>query len=170
LCQYQEADLDFITRLMQREGIYYYFEQGADREKMIVTDSKTFHSAKPRSVEYRPASQLETGLKEDVLRTWLCKQRPLPRKVVLQDYNSETAAVALMAEAEVSGRGKGEVRIYNEDFRVPAEGQRLAKIRAEELVSRQRVFHGEGDATGLQAGFFVQLHGHYRPDFNGRYL
>jgi type VI secretion system VgrG family protein len=169
-CQYQENDLDFITRIMEREGIYYYFEQGKDREKLIVTDNRSFHQAEARNAHYRPAAQLDTGLKEDAIRTWLCKQRPVPQKVVLQDYNEETAAIALMAEAEVAQDGKGEVRIYNENFRVQGEGKRLAQIRAEELLSRRKVFHGEGSATGLQAGFFMQLQGHYRPDFNGKYL
>ena len=170
LCQYQETDLDFIARLMERTAIYFYFEQGPEREKLIILDAQAMQPASVQSVPYRPAAQLETGVSEESLQTWVSRQKQVPRTVALQGYNYRTASLALSAEAEVSPTGKGEVRLYGEAFETPAEGLALATARAQELACREQTFQGEGTATGLRAGFFMALQGHYRADFNARYL
>ena len=59
---------------------------------------------------------------------------------------------------------------YGENFRTVAEGQRYAKLRAEGIRCRSRVFNGESTAVGLRSGYFMALSHHYRNDFNGRYL
>lgn len=170
VCQYQETDLAFITRLMERDGIYFYFEQGADREKLIIIDAKAMQSASVRKVSYRPGAQLETGVSEESMQAWVCRQKPVPRKVVLQDYNYRTASLTLSVEADVVSSGKGEMRLYGEAFETQQEGKALAMIRAQELACRKTTFQGDGTATGLRAGFFMEVQGHYRTDFNGRYL
>ncbi|MBM4133864.1 MAG: type VI secretion system tip protein VgrG [Nitrospira sp.] len=170
VCQYQETDLAFITRLMERDGIYFFFEQGTDREKLIIIDAKAMQAASVRQVSYRPAAQMETGVSEESMQAWVCRQKPVPRKVVLQDYNYRTASLALSAEADVALSGKGEMRIYGEAFETQQEGKALAMVRAQELACRKKTFQGDGTATGLRAGFFMEMHGHYRADFNGRYL
>ncbi|MDE3224974.1 MAG: type VI secretion system tip protein VgrG, partial [Nitrospirota bacterium] len=170
VCQYQETDLAFIARLMERDGIYFYFEQGTEREKLIVIDAKAMQPASVRKVSYRPAAQLETGISEESIQAWVCRQKPVPRKVVLQDYNYRTASLALSAEADVVSSGKGEMRLYGEAFETQQEGKALAMIRAQELACRKKTFQGDGTATGLRAGFFMEVQGHYRTDFNGRYL
>lgn len=170
VCQYQETDLAFITRLMERDGIYFYFEQGTDREKLSIIDAKAMQSASVQKVPYRPAAQMETGVSEESIQAWICRQKPVPRKVVLQDYNYRTASLALSAEADVVSSGKGEMRLYGEAFETQQEGKALAMIRAQELACRKKTFQGDGTATGLRAGFFMEVQGHYRTDFNGRYL
>ena len=170
LCQYEETDLDFIARLMERDGIYFYFEQGPEREKLILVDAQTGQPASVRAVPYRPAASLETSVSEESLQAWVCRQQVPPQRVVLQDYNYRTASLALLAPAEVSPSGQGEVRRYGEAFETLEEGQALATIRAQELACRQQMFQGEGTATGLRAGFCMALQSHYRADYNGRYL
>ncbi|MBI3068816.1 MAG: type VI secretion system tip protein VgrG, partial [Betaproteobacteria bacterium] len=170
VCQYQETHLDFISRWMEHEGLYYWFEQGEEREKLIVADARNFHAAQARRVFYRPASEVDTGMGEAV-RTLSCRQKPLPAKVVVQDYNYRKALLEIRAEAQVSQKGRGEVMFYGENVRDPqADGKRLAQIRAQEILCRGKLFCGESTVGGLRAGFFMELDKHYRKDFNQRYL
>src|SRR5687768_10074709 len=47
VCQYQESSLEFLHRWMEREGLYYFFEQGERSEKLIVVDDRSAHVALP---------------------------------------------------------------------------------------------------------------------------
>jgi type VI secretion system secreted protein VgrG len=135
-----------------------------------VIDDKIMHAADTLAVAYRPDDSLDTGLAADSVRDFVCRQKPLPHEVVLQDYNYRKATVQLKARATVSDAGIGEVMLYGENFRDQQEGDRYAKLRAQELVCGGKVYSGEGTALGLRSGFFFTLGFHYRDDFNGRYL
>ncbi|CAM2178098.1 type VI secretion system secreted protein VgrG [Paraburkholderia sacchari] len=170
VCQYQETYLDFLSRWMEKEGIYYYFDHSGSTEKLVIVDDKVMLDAQALPVSYRPDDSLDTGVAADSVRDFVCRQRPLPHEVVLQDYNYRKAALQLKARATVSDSGIGEVVLYGENFRTQDEGQRYAKLRAQEIVCASKVFSGEGTAMGLRAGYFCTLSHHYRDDFNGEYL
>lgn len=170
VCQYQETPLAFVSRWLEREGIYYYFEQVDDVDRLVLLDDKAAQPAQAVAVNYRPADELDIGRAPDSVQGFICRSRMLPRTLVLQDYNHRRASVPLMAQAEVSPSGLGEEMLYGENFRSEEEGQRYANIRAQELRCGARVFNGEATAVGLRSGHFMDLSQHYREDFNGRYL
>lgn len=169
-CQYQETNLAFISRLMERVGIYYFFAQMNGHEQVRLVDAQTFHGKAARTIFYTPPGVLEQASPEEGIQSYVCRVEPLPKKVVLQDYNYEKASMELLAEAEVDPNGSGESRIYGEHFETPDEGQRLARIRAQEFLCRGKRFFGESTAAGLQAGYVFKLERHYRRSFNGDYL
>lgn len=169
VCQYQETHLDFISRWMEKEGMYYYFQHG-DQDKLVIVDGKVEHDPATQDVDYRPMDELDAGGESDTVRTFMCRQTPLPRQVILQDYNHRKAALELKAQASVSDNGLGDVMIYGENFRTQEEGNRYAKLRAEEILCGGKVFSGESTAVGLRAGFFMKLARHYRSAFNDKYL
>ncbi len=169
VCQYQESNLDFLSRWMEKEGLYYYFEH-ADADKLVIVDHRRMHAAQAIAVNYRPADELDTGTAPDAVQVFVGRQRPLPHQVILQDYNHRKAALELTAHATVSDTGIGDVMLYGENFRDQEEGNRYAKLRAEEIVCGGKVFSGESTAVGLRSGYFMQLAHHYRANFNGRYL
>jgi type VI secretion system secreted protein VgrG len=170
VCQYQETYLDFVARWLEKEGVYYYFDHSGGADKLVVIDDKIMHDGNALPVAYRPDDSLDTGLAADSVRNFVCRQKPLPHEVVLQDYNYRKAAVQLKARATVSDAGIGEVMLYGENFRDQQEGDRYAKLRAQELICGGKVYSGEGTALGLRSGYFFTLAHHYRDDFNGRYL
>ena len=173
VCQYEETHLDFLSRLMEREGLYYFFDHGDATDgvdKLLVVDSLIEQPAATLEVRYRPVDELDTGVYADCVQDFSCRQKPLPRRVIVQDYNYRKAAVKLIADADVSVDGVGDVMFYGENFRTVVEGQRYAKLRAEEIRCRSRVFSAESTAVGLRSGYFMALSHHYRDDFNGRYL
>jgi type VI secretion system secreted protein VgrG len=171
VCQYNETDFNFISRWMEREGIYYYFEQGDQGEKLIITDSSTAHQDIPsgKSVRYSPPDSLTPTTTEQI-REFTCHQQMLPKKVILKDYNYRKPSLDLKGEADVDSEGRGNVYIYGEHFKTPEEGNALAKIRAEELICREAVFYGEGTVPPFLTGYIFEMHDHYRDSYNQRYL
>jgi type VI secretion system secreted protein VgrG len=172
ICQYNESHFSFISRLMEREGIYYYFEQGAESEKLILTDTALLHSvmAEGKKVSYTQTSGLDEASREEVVKSLVCSQKMLPAKVLLKDYNYRKPSLELSVEHVVSERGFGDVFIYGEHFSTPEEGAQLAKMRAEALTCRARLFQGESLIPYLRPGYLFQLVGHNRADFNDTYL
>lgn len=172
VCQYNETHHSFISRLMEREGIYYYFEQGESSEKVIITDTGLLHSvmSEGEKLYYSPPSGLDEASREEVIKTLVCCQKMLPARVLLKDYNYRKPSLELTAEYKVSEKGLGDVYIYGEHFPTPEEGTRLAKLRAEALQCRARTFQGESLVPYLRPGYIFMLDGHNRNDFNSSYL
>ncbi len=172
ICQYSESLYDFISRLLEREGIYYFFEQNADSEKVIITDTALLHSVMTEGVQmsYSPPSGLDEASREEVISTLVCRQKILPARVLLKDYNYRKPSLELTAECVVSERGQGDVYIYGEHFATSEEGTRLAQVRADELKCRAKTFHGESLIPYLRPGYLFSLAGHNRADFNTSYL
>ncbi len=163
ISQYRESNLNFLSRWMEREGIYYYFEQGDEQEKMIITDSNMAHVDHPAGAKLTyidPSGQVPAD--QDLVTEWSCQQNVLPQKVLLKDYNYRKPSLEVQAEEEVDANGRGNVYVYEEHFKDPAEGQKLATLRAEAHKCGEVVFSGKGTAQHLTPGYLYDLEDHYR--------
>ncbi|MCA9621987.1 MAG: type VI secretion system tip protein VgrG [Myxococcales bacterium] len=170
VAQYKESNFAFISRWMEREGMYYYFEQGTDREKLIITDAKGFHELQPGDpLRYVPASS-ESDMMGDAFSWFTCKSRALPANVELLDYDYVNPALEVKGLATVSTNGVGEISSFGDNFLTSAEGNRLAKIRAEELLARQRVYKGRGRFFHVRPGYTFALEEHPHDALNASYL
>ncbi len=170
VCQYRESGFAFFSRWMEREGLYYFFEQGDDGEKLVVADDKSAHEALvPRPVRYFPLLGHDVTAGE-CLHTFLCRQRALPASVRFKDYDHTKPSLDVSGVAPVSPTGVGEVSVHGARFFTPDAGKRLAKLRAEEMLAREQVFTGSGTALYLRAGYTFELTEHPRSAFDAKYL
>jgi len=172
VCQYGETHFNFMSRWCEREGIYYFFEHSEEGEKVIFTDTHISHIESPHggTLTYSPPSGLGHEHREEIIQSFVCRCNTMPKKVFLKDYNYRKPSLELSASAIVDERGRGEVYLYGEHFRTPEEGNRLAKIRAEEILCRKEEFFGDSTVPFIQPGFRFKLQRHYREDFNRQYL
>lgn len=171
ICQWRETDLNFIGRWMEREGIFFYFTQDEEREKLVITDSSTSHAniSADHRIPYTPPSAM-VPRNQEVIQSLVCRQSRLPNKVILRDYNYRRPSLELKAEAKVDNDSHGEVYFYGEHFKTPEEGNHLAQIRAEELLCRECMYTGESTAANLASGFLFNMEDHYRESYNQQYL
>ncbi len=172
VCQFRETDFDFISRWMEREGIYYFFEQLDNEEKLIITDSSTSHPdiSGRRDIPYLPPSG-QAPIEEDCVHAFTCQNQVLPMRVMLKDYNYRRPTLDLRGEADVDAEGgRGTIYTYGEHFKTPEQGNALARIRAEAFLCRAQVMYGESTAANLSSGYVFELTDHYRISYNQRYL
>ncbi len=127
VCQYQESDFDFISRWMEREGLYYYFEQGDGAERLIITDSNASH--KPlgsRPVRYFPQPE-GTAHGRDTFRAFTCRHSSLPASVRLKDYDyasrRSTSPARRLSLRAVSARSASTERASSRGGRPPRAGE-----------------------------------------------
>ncbi len=169
--QYDESDLDFVSRWLERDGIAYWFEHHSHGD-VVVLSSDTPNAplvASPHELTYRGRSQLDPATRDLVWSFDRVAQRR-PARAVVGDYSEATPAVALRAAAQVpGGTGVGTRLSYGEHFTTIEEGQTLAGIRAEELAWQRAVFEGRSSCARLRAGhvFALDDHPHGR---DGEYL
>ncbi len=172
VCQYGESNLNFISRWLEKEGIYYYFEQSRMREKVIFTDSLTVHTDLPqmKTLIYEPPSGLDALHLKEVIKSFNCRRSLMPAKVFLKDYNYRKPSIEITGEAEVDPEGRGTVYYYHEHMQSPEDGKRLAEIRAESIFCRREEFYGESSVPYMFPGFTFTLDGHFKGGFNRKYL
>ncbi|MFM2478729.1 type VI secretion system Vgr family protein [Celerinatantimonas sp. MCCC 1A17872] len=172
ICQYNESHFAFVSRWLEKNGMYYYFEQDEQNEKLIITDTHIAHSpmTEGHDLTYSAPTNLDYAQKDEMLNTFILSQKPLPKKVLLKDYNYQKPSLELKCEATVSSSGIGEVYIYGEHFQTIDEGNQLAEVRADEIRCRQKIFHAESSVPYIRPGYIFNLKGHYRSDFNQQYL
>lgn len=170
-CQFGETHLQLISRLMEHQGIYYYFEQGDNAEKIIFCDN--MQSQKPMKtpeVNYTPITGLDKHTVFDNIQSLVCRQNRLPKNLILRDYNYEKPSLDVEGSATIDDKGIGEVFNYGENFDTPEEGKQLAKARAEELACTKERFYGESAVYRFIPGYFFELKQHFRQNFNQEYL
>ncbi len=170
ICQYRESDLDFVSRWLEREGIWYFFEHGEDGEKVVFCDDKTYEDdVLGKAIRYFPQAGHDRSAGAS-FRSFTSRHRVLPATMNLKDYDYIRPNLAIAGTADVLPSGVGEVSVYGDRFFTPAAGDRLAKLRAEELLAREVVFHAAGTRSHLRTGHIFELEEHPRGAFNTKYL
>ena len=85
--QYRESCYDFICRLMEEDGIYFYFEQDGKQEKLVLADGPAGHKATPGHAEYEFFYPDQPHRETDFVSYWVAEESVRTGKVTLKDYN-----------------------------------------------------------------------------------
>lgn len=169
--QYRESGLNFISRLLEEEGIFYYFEHEATKHTIVFRDSSAAVDPCPELpvVSY---SFSQTGWKNDRdgVKTVERTEQVHTKKVALTAYFPEKPIFNLMVNLEGNGAGNEEVYDYPGEYVEREEGERYARIRLEEREAHQFVVEGTSRCRAFRAGYRFTLEDHYRDDTNLEYV
>jgi len=169
--QYQESDLNFVNRLMECEGMYYFFKHEGGAETLVITDKKSEHESIPTPSTLRYDDDGGGIVEQDleVVKRFSCREQVVTGTVTMRDYNYRTPET-MATESQINGQMPGTHDAYGENFRESSRGKRLAEVRNEAFEAQRRVMQGESDSVGLQSGFLFTLKKHFRSSFNADYL
>jgi type VI secretion system secreted protein VgrG len=173
--QYRETAFNFVSRLMEEYGIFYFFEHNENSHKLILADKPQAHKNCPVQhkvrFNYTPGS---TFRNEDVVDSWGAEQELRPGKYALTDYNFITPNTSLMANvqtvAEIGGNTKYEIYDYPGIHTKKSEGETLTKVRMEEEEAVHHLVSGSGNCRSFASGYKFHVDHHPRNDQNGDYL
>lgn len=180
--QYNESDFAFISRLMEEEGIYYYFEHEESKHVMVLCDAPRCHKkgGVPR-LTWRPAAtniaQSGSGKRhgaEKIVQDWTENVASSGRgKVVFRDYDFERPQQPIEAALNAKGHHSGDEReyfVYPGRYVSESDGARLGQTALERLRAMRRVFSGASDTEGLECGRVVGVSDHPTDRFNRDYI
>lgn len=165
--QYRETDLAFIDRLMEEEGIYYWFDHDREVEQMIMADDPGAHApiADTAALEFHDQSST-TRAPAEYVSMWTESMRPTTGKVTLADYDFERprAAKAEMSAIPMGRHDRKDVEAYLHPghFRANDDGKRYAKIRMEAEAMRHRGWAATSNIPRLAVGRTFELTRHPR--------
>jgi type VI secretion system secreted protein VgrG len=167
--QYRETDFQFITRLMEEEGIFYFFQHENGKHTMVLANSPTAHEECPTQASVRYEKTAGGWQEDDVITEMRLWHEYRPSKYSQTDYNFETPSTSLLV-----GVGSGnpyELYDYRQgEYKTRGDGDSLARIRLQETQTPTVVAHGVSDCRAFATGYKFALHEHYRDDLNQAYV
>lgn len=169
--QYGESSLNFVLRLMEDEGIFYFFTHEAGKHTLVLADdSSAFADISGTStVPYLPVPTGKDWI--DGLHVTGCSLEQAVTSGLYQadDYNFTTPATEL--KANVTGTsGAPQVYEYPGNYLTKDQGSSLAKVRVAELQASAKRLNGTGVARSFTAGQKFTLSKHPRSDLNAAWV
>ena len=173
--QYNESDYDFICRLMEEEGMYFFSTVRAGKDHLMVVDGAGGHAA----VEGAPSIKFitrEAGYRrtEDHIFEWRGGEGVRSGKVTLRDYNFEAPAADRTVVKAVP-KGKHSFKNFEQygypgRYRETPLGEIHARVRMEAEACQHAVGSAVGNVRTLATGATFTLQEHARATENAEYL
>ncbi|MCC7267120.1 MAG: type VI secretion system tip protein VgrG, partial [Caulobacteraceae bacterium] len=172
--QYRESDFDFASRLMEEEGIYYYFEHKHDRHVMMLCNapgSRVY--CDQRQLKFLPPSETRPN-DRDLVLVWEEQVSSTAQQVVRLrtfDYQEPQRPRDVTAVgAHAHDRDAVEYYDYPASGYIAPEATRQAEVLGEAQHAGRRIFRGEATGAQLACGRLFDLAGHNNGRFNEAYL
>ncbi|KTB79685.1 type VI secretion system Vgr family protein [Pseudomonas syringae] len=171
--QYRESSFDFVSRLMEQEGIYYFFRHEKDRHVLVLADAYGAHQPAPgyESVPYFPPDGQHR--ERDHINDWRLAQEVQPGSLELNDYDFQRPSASIdVRSAMPRPHTAGDYPLYDYPgtYVQSQDGEHYARTRLEALQSLHERIELSGNARGLGAGHLFSLTGFGRQDQNREYL
>ncbi len=167
--QYDETAFNFVSRLMEFAGIYYYFEHTQEKDTMVLCDAGTVPVAFP-GYETIPYSAEKFVLHAPQhIYEWVMTQEVKPQTVYLDDYNYTSPKTDLLESGQISQtytNGQFSRFDYPGNYQTTDEGQALATARIQEQQSGQMIQRGMSNALGIAPGLKFSFTNFPRQDQN----
>lgn len=188
--QYRETDMNFVMRLMEQHGIYFYFKHSRDGHKLILADSKNAHEIQKAPIDRaadaasgRKMAQLGGGFPylprgsqdrrhSEHLREWRVERRLRTGKVELDDYDFKQSTAELLRSKEEGVQAAKRLKVFDYPGKYIRgnDGERFAQIRvqAEQALDARR--QAEGSSISLFPGALFKLAMHPTEAENDEHL
>jgi type VI secretion system secreted protein VgrG len=172
--QYRETDFNFISRLMEQFGIFYFFEHEDGEHTMKLGDSSSVHNPCPK--QETAGFNLATGGLDagDAVNDLSVGQELRSGKHSITDYNFTTSTQDLSATEStiysVAGNDDMEIFDYPGLHTTPSDGTTLVRVRMQEEEAVHKIVHGSSVCRAFTSGYKFDLEDHPLPAMNASYL
>lgn len=169
VCQYEESDLDFIHRWIEREGWFYHFDHRGDTDKLVIRDTVNAETIRTSPGRYVPSSDRE-GYSKQAFAHFSYASSARPQSVQLLDHDYAAPTKPVQGEGTVEGGVQASVVRWGNRSFTAGDSSRIATRRAELYASSARRHVARGAVTHLTTGFGFDLSEHPRHALNDHYL
>ena len=183
--QYRETSFNFVSRLLEQDGIFYFFEHEDDKHTLVLADSPAAHKPCPdmAAARYMPAGGW--GEFDSPVLSWESEAQLRPGKYTLRDFHmqmpSKSLEVAEPTKSEIAGNSALEVYDYPGEYarrfnkkerqgEVENEAAKLVKLRMEEEEAAVLESQGTSLCRGFIPGYGFKLTNHFDRAVNGKYV
>ncbi|MGH9901415.1 MAG: type VI secretion system Vgr family protein, partial [Pyrinomonadaceae bacterium] len=168
--QYRETSFNFVSRLMQEEGIFYYFRHEEDTHTLVLANNPSAFKPCPNQAEARYEPVEGAGYTEDVVTQWSIGQEVRPGKYSIVDFDFEKPLLDLTAGVDGADARKYEIYDYPGEYKTKSEGEGLVGIRMQEEEATRILASGSSTCRFFTTGYKFDFKDHYRKDLNKTYV
>lgn len=164
--QYNESDLDFVSRLLEDAGIHYRFEHAEDGHTLVASDDSTQCPAQAEDPCIRFHSEQDVTA-QAVMDRWTARRTVGAAAIALKafDFKQPRHPLASRVEGAVPRGLLPPLERYEYDgagaFVDADRGEQRAAIRMEEAAWRTKLYEGAGTSRRMQAGHWFQIDDHF---------
>ena len=166
--QYRETAFNFVARLMEHEGIFYYFRHENGKHTLVVADHKCAYKEAPES----PVDHLAGSLAPNHIDMWEHRYQFRTGRWTYTDYNFKTPGASLLTTTntliKVPGMEKFEVFDYPGEYPAKGDGQVDVRVRMEEEEAGHDVVTASGGCPTFSPGLKFTLNSHEIEAENGQ--
>ncbi|KAG1694985.1 Protein ClpV1 [Nymphon striatum] len=172
--QYRETDFNFVSRLLEQEGIYYYFTHDDGVHKLVLSDGEAAHSNLPgeSTIDFYPPDSTVVRNKDHIFN-WNITKQVQPGKYELNEFDFIKPNANLETKSEiVRGHAVADYEIYDYpgEYNKTDDGEKYVQARIEELHCQYEQAQGKSGVRALTTGYKFKLNGYTREDQNREYL
>ncbi|HSS76421.1 MAG TPA: type VI secretion system tip protein TssI/VgrG [Thermoanaerobaculia bacterium] len=170
--QYNETAFAFISRLLEDEGIFYFFEHADGTHTLVLADDSGAATACPGGATVQLGSS-ENWEQQNVLTRCEIEQKVISGKFALDDFSFETPSTDLIASVDstvATDGAKRRVFEYPGGYLKKDAGDARAKLRIEAEETPAKAMRGDGFCRAFVPGYKFTLKDHYRSDANADYV
>ncbi|HEV8263938.1 MAG TPA: type VI secretion system tip protein TssI/VgrG [Gemmatimonadales bacterium] len=166
--QYRETHLDFVSRLMEEEGIFYFFQHSSSKHMLTLADANSAVQPCQGQASARMAAAAGGWQAADVVLSLQLENAVHTGKVTLRDY--DYLQPSLQLENSVAGQGPAEIYEYPGSYTQLDAGDRYARLRLEAHEALSQVVRGSSTCRAFVSGGRFDLQEHFRSALNQTYM
>jgi len=171
--QYRETDFNFVSRLMEHEGIYYFFEHTNGKHTLVLADAPAAHKPKAGTEKLGFFPHPDGVRPGTYIHDFVIEQEVQPGAYVLNDFNFEKPRTSLQGRSEKAkshAQSKFEIYDYPGEYEEASHGKDYTQIRIEELHAQQETARGQSNDRFIAVGSTFTLSEYPRKDWNKKYV
>jgi type VI secretion system secreted protein VgrG len=170
--QYRESDFNFVSRLLEHEGICYYFRHEEGSHKVILTDTKHYPHAGFETLRFI-APEHFARTHDDHISSWDVAREVQPGAYAQTDYDFQKPNLSLRTKQLLTrsyAPSEYEVFDYPGTYLLLGDGNQLSKVRIEEYGSQFELAEATTNCREVSVGSLFALAECYREDQDGQHL
>ncbi len=173
LVQYRESDFNFVSRIMEQEGIYYYFTHADGKHTLVLSDSYSAHKPFPGYETIPYLAEKNDHPVDDRIDSWRLVREITSGSFTATDYDFQAPKAKLSSTLQPGSEYTGgdyEIFDYPGEFADTQQADEQVKVRLQAELAQHDIVCGEGNARGIHAGALMTLADFPRADQNKEYL
>ncbi len=174
--QYRETAFNFISRLMEQYGIFYFWKHERDKHILVLGDSTASYQPVPFQppVKWDPRTDGLEG--EDVITSLVFQKQIHPGKFTHRDFDFRKNPSARIIEYQeltatpIAGNEALEIYDYPGEFPEKCQAEHLGTIRMQEEEAKHFLIKGSSNCRAFMSGYHFTLKEYLPVDLNQSYL
>lgn len=167
--QYGESAFNFVSRLMESEGIFYFFDHSSSTHTMVLADDSSAYLSMPGLATVQASPSGRAWETSDAIVECNVQQQVIVGQYKSDDYNFTTPSTDLLATASGDDTSRS-IYEYPGEYSTASDGETVTSLRLDALQAPGKLLKGNSQCRAFRAGAKFTLASHYRSDANTSYV